>query len=259
MTRNMDRKRANDRARYWQNREAVLAKLQQRKSEDPEYLQNKRASGLASYHRHRDEKIARRHNRQDEIKTWFRQYKASLKCIRCGEDNPACLHFHHRNKHEKKTNISTYVFNARNLEEFIHELNKCDILCANCHLIEHWQERDEAADLLQLEKLQQLRSGTIGWFARKEIRRRIIQLENIIWLNRYKRTLACLYCGINQPACLHFHHTDPNKKYMEIGNFVRHATTLDQLQHEIDKCEVLCANCHAKLHWEQLYEETIED
>lgn len=32
------------------------------------------------------------------------------------------------------------------------------------------------------------------------------------WLKEYKETLKCENCGENHPACLDFHHVDPNEK-----------------------------------------------
>lgn len=53
------------------------------------------------------------------------------KCIKCGEIDIACLHFDHRNPEEKKFNIANLSSLA--WETVMNEINKCDILCANCH------------------------------------------------------------------------------------------------------------------------------
>jgi hypothetical protein len=249
------RKRERDRARYWRHRDRLTEDRHKRQEENyEEYMAQKRARDRTWRQRHRDRLVEKRHIRREEIKTWYRQYRAAIRCIRCGENDPACLQFHHRNRGEKKINIATYVFQASNLEKFIQELNKCDVLCANCHLVEHWQERDDSADILEYTQLQQQLIDTRGWRARVRIIRRIHQLDGVIWFNRYKRTLACNFCGVSHPACLQFHHRDGSDKYKEVGNLVYHVTNIDKLKREIDKCEVLCANCHAKHHWKEMYQ-----
>jgi hypothetical protein len=216
-----------------------------------EFKVKKRVWDKAYRQRNRDKLIEKRAKRRLEFRAWYRQYKANIKCIRCGESDPACLHFHHRSKDEKKITIAQYVFEVYSLENLIEELNKCDVLCANCHMIEHWQERDEAADRLEYERLQQQLEETKGWLPRQKIKGKINILNNVIWLYRYKRTLMCQSCGSSHPACLQFHHQDRNNKRMEVGNL--RTTSINILKREIAKCKVLCANCHAKHHWGEIY------
>ncbi len=62
----------------------------------------------------------------------------------------------------------------------------------------------------------------------------------------YKEQHGCKYCPEKDPVCLDFHHPDKNKEY-EIGN--RHMShKWEKLLLEILKCEVVCSNCHRKLH-----------
>jgi hypothetical protein len=63
----------------------------------------------------------------------------------------------------------------------------------------------------------------------------------------FKLTLKCTKCGFNHPAALDFHHVDPSKKENIISNLVsngRFAAAMEELQ----KCIVLCANCHRVHH-----------
>lgn len=70
------------------------------------------------------------------------------------------------------------------------------------------------------------------------------------WFQQYKRTLFCELCGENHPACLDFHHTNPKEKKFSVSQ-KRNRPSLKQLQEEIAKCQVLCANCHRKEHYKQ--------
>lgn len=72
--------------------------------------------------------------------------------------------------------------------------------------------------------------------------------EKIRQLLESKRT-ACMLCGEDHPAALDFHHRDPSQKSFSIGLAVGNNLYLSSLSEEIDKCDVLCSNCHRKLHW----------
>ena len=74
------------------------------------------------------------------------------------------------------------------------------------------------------------------------------------WVSDLKRTLKCERCGEDHPATLTFHHRDSSEKDFEIGNSVWMGVSLERLKAEIEKCEVLCANCHAKEHFAQIFE-----
>lgn len=65
------------------------------------------------------------------------------KCVRCGYDeNIAALTFHHLEPNTKDFNISSHK-NSKSWVEVSKELDKCVILCANCHNIEHSKYDDE--------------------------------------------------------------------------------------------------------------------
>ena len=70
------------------------------------------------------------------------------------------------------------------------------------------------------------------------------------WLADYKSTISCS-CGENHPACIAFHHRDPNLKLFEI-NEVDKRHNLQRLKEEIAKCDPMCHNCHSKLHWVEM-------
>ena len=76
--------------------------------------------------------------RKREIQDWFKEYKISLKCSRCGENHPATIDFHH--KKNKKEGISKMVAYGYSIEKIKEEIDKCIILCANCHRKIHWKE-----------------------------------------------------------------------------------------------------------------------
>jgi len=64
----------------------------------------------------------------------------------------------------------------------------------------------------------------------------------------FKKTLSCTKCGENHPACLDFHHENDDKEYNVSSMIWSHSRK--KIQKEIDKCLVLCSNCHRKHHYQ---------
>lgn len=60
-------------------------------------------------------------------------------CVRCPEKRLPCLDFHHRDPAEKDGNIGEFRRYAR--KKLLAEIAKCDVLCANCHRMHHYDER----------------------------------------------------------------------------------------------------------------------
>lgn len=60
----------------------------------------------------------------------------------------------------------------------------------------------------------------------------------------------CIDCGLKTDKwCVYdFHHTDNNKEYTISGNAVKFET----MKKELDKCVLLCSNCHRIRHYSQL-------
>lgn len=71
---------------------------------------------------------------KDKIKQYMED-RGGAKCQRCGYDKcEAALEFHHRDPTEKDPNWSR----GWGISKLKAELDKCDILCANCHREIHY-------------------------------------------------------------------------------------------------------------------------
>tara|TARA_R100000655_G_scaffold23626_1_gene47588 strand:- start:1435 stop:1836 length:402 start_codon:yes stop_codon:yes gene_type:complete len=76
--------------------------------------------------------------------------------------------------------------------------------------------------------------------------------KNRKYLQDYKLEKGCNKCGYKKHhAALEFNHLDPKLKS---GTIAAHVTnwSLKKLMNEVNKCEVLCANCHRIHTWEEL-------
>lgn len=78
--------------------------------------------------------IKRKEITKKALKDWFVDYKSTLKCEICGYNKCIeALDFHHINVDEKDFAISVMINSQMNKTNIINEINKCMILCANCH------------------------------------------------------------------------------------------------------------------------------
>lgn len=68
--------------------------------------------------------------------------KLGGKCFKCGNTKPYLLDFHHRNPSEKDSELSDLA-KGYDLTRFFKELEKCDLLCSNCHREFHWLNNTE--------------------------------------------------------------------------------------------------------------------
>jgi hypothetical protein len=55
-------------------------------------------------------------------------------CQKCGYNkNYAAIEFHHRNASDKSFQLDMRSLSNRSLKVILEEIQKCDLLCANCH------------------------------------------------------------------------------------------------------------------------------
>lgn len=156
------------------------------------------------------------------ILKWAKKIKAieilGNKCEKCGNTNLFHLTFHH--KFEKEFNINDIKYSRWEIIE--KEIKKCILLCHNCHNELH--------------------------FSDEKCRRRT---DNKKLFLEIKNNDGCELCGYNDYNCsLHFHHID-EKKY-KFSQLEIEFKTIDNLSEEIldelNKCQIMCANCHIELH-----------
>ena|SRR5579872_7566556 len=102
---------------------------------------------------------------------------------------------------------------------------------------------------------EEMRAYHREWYARnrQKVQQRIYANKRglVAWFNEYKGTLKCVRCGESHPACIDFHHRDPTTKNSVLSEVTRLGWSKRRILAEIEKCDVLCANCHRKLHWDE--------
>jgi hypothetical protein len=67
--------------------------------------------------------------------------KLNNSCVDCGETDPRILEFDHIEEGTKRNNVSYFLCRG-SLQEFIDEVDKCEVVCCNCHALRTYS-RDE--------------------------------------------------------------------------------------------------------------------
>ena len=67
-------------------------------------------------------------------------------------------------------------------------------------------------------------------------------------LSQYKSNFSCVVCDESAIECLDFHHMDPTQKEKAVARLMCDVYNWDRIKEEIDKCIIVCANCHRKIH-----------
>lgn len=115
------------------------------------------------HQRNKAKRLAKVYERKAAIAEYIKSIKTQLCCTDCGEQRPATLQFHHLNPEDKMFNIGEAIRYGISLDKIKQEIQKCVVLCANCHAIRHFNMRnqedssleifrefDEVADLLHM-------------------------------------------------------------------------------------------------------------
>lgn len=210
------------------------------------------------HYRNRARKTERTLARRARLRAWLIDRKQrSDGCTRCGETGPECLDYHHREQEEKTKAVNKLILHGYGRDQLRKEISRCDILCANCHRKEH---HDPSGRLdfttIQKERLEEIFLDKSRWRALVGVW--IIdctyeyRAELGAFLFAYKQTSnGCSRCSEAHPACLDFHHVDPDDKTHSVSGLTAYEPSREELLEEVGKCELLCANCHRKEHYQE--------
>ena len=163
-------------------------------------------------------------------------YKGN-KCELCGYN--ACkesLAFHHLNPKEKEFNLSRV---SKKWETIKKELDKCILLCHNCHSEVHYLENEKNKN-----KIVSLSS------------KQAQHIKN--WRHNTKNKILQIYsskCGIcNYNKCkdsLALHHLNPKEKEFTFSKIRANPKPWSLIFKELKKCILLCHNCHNEVHYQK--------
>lgn len=73
---------------------------------------------------------------------YIKQYLNTTPCVDCGNSDVRVLQFDHV-RDFKQDNVSLMSRHSKySLEDIVREIAKCEVRCANCHIIRHCEEGD---------------------------------------------------------------------------------------------------------------------
>jgi hypothetical protein len=110
---------------------------------DKDVKKSKQKTYSAAHYNENKERVKRntKAKNKEKMNEW-NAFKASLSCLECGIDYPAVLDFHHVAPELKSAAVHKLV-QARRLKAAMEEVEKCIVLCANCHRYWHYMEREK--------------------------------------------------------------------------------------------------------------------
>jgi hypothetical protein len=117
-----------------------MAKLRSEIGKKPENKERRRELYHQNKEKHIQRTLKHRSTATEKRKKWIEELKNDLSCIVCGENRNICLEFHHRDPNEKEFTIGR-IIRIRSKELILEEIKKCDVLCSNCHKVEHEKQR----------------------------------------------------------------------------------------------------------------------
>jgi len=68
------------------------------------------------------------------------------------------------------------------------------------------------------------------------------------WYFDLMETLGCNTCSETSSTCLEWHHLDPSNKLDNVAYLAHSNCAKQRILNEMEKCIVLCSNCHKKYH-----------
>lgn len=84
-----------------------------------------------------------------EKKNIVQELKSQCRCAKCGESRGYVLEYHHVNPEEKENTIARLTSNNYTLDKVYDEIQKCIVLCANCHREFHYLNSKDESFILE--------------------------------------------------------------------------------------------------------------
>jgi hypothetical protein len=187
------------------------------------------------YAAHRDAELDRVKTRQAATLAWLRDLRRGP-CEDCREMFPPhMMDFDHRDPSKKLFTIAGAHAALMSRAKLIAEVEKCDVVCANCHALRTYAR---LMDLRRRSTPEQWTPGTSPYIERKRAHWR----ANAAMLNELC-DVPCADCGRRFPPCvMQFDHRDASaKKYVLSQIRTRARSTILA---EVAKCDIVCTNCH---------------
>jgi hypothetical protein len=151
--------------------------------------------------------------------------------------------FDHIDPSTKRRKIASMVGSSSSLESLKKEVDKCEVCCVNEHksktsIQQTWYSRRWYENLLKGKPLYTVEENQ-GFY-------KVINPKREVMFYTLLES-GCVECEEHRPYCLELHHRNPNEKYKIVSDLIYgYQYTIEDLEEEIEKCDVLCGNCHQR-------------
>jgi hypothetical protein len=166
------------------------------------------------YHKNSSTYLNSSNRRRKQIKDFIRDAK-NRACADCGEIYPYwIMQFDHIDNKCFSISQSSNRFSINNIK---NEIKKCEVVCSNCHYDRSYKRRS-----VKISKYHSQRAK---------------------YVRELKANSPCVDCKLNfDPWILHFDHVSGIKKFKIAAGV--HSKGIEAIKEEIEKCEIVCGNCH---------------
>ncbi len=106
----------------------------------PDRPRNDYPNGVLRQFRCKECKVKIQRKIRHNMSLMLQTLKKQLCCSVCGLKDFRCLQFHHKDPKQKLYSIARATAQGVSFENVCKELDKCIPICANCHLIHHYDE-----------------------------------------------------------------------------------------------------------------------
>jgi hypothetical protein len=139
---------------------------------------------------------------------------------------------------------------TKDVSEFSKNVKAKDGLASSCKLCAKGYHEEWRKDPKNLEVM---RKRAVAHYRQDPIRKRkaTATSQTAAKLKAMAYLGSSCPCGENHPAVCQFHHRDPSTKLFNLTTKILILTKKypwDMIEAELDKCDLLCGNCHAKHH-----------
>lgn len=194
------------------------------------------------------------------------EYKGNCCEICKGSYKERSYHLHHKDPTYKEFLISRYS-NTKNIDKLKPELDKCHLLCVNCHRETHYGLHPEFLIEKVDEVIPEIQGETRKCNTCNEERsvEDFYKKASSCWCKPCRKKQKkqdkrddkrnaieykggkCEHCGYDKcDAVFDFHHKNPKEKDFGISTSGKRFGA--DIKKELDKCLLLCGNCHNAEH-----------
>lgn len=168
-------------------------------------------------------------------------------CEKCGED------FEHlqivdgksRNLQRRRYCLTCSPFGAKNTKKLhiVREENETHRKCSKCNILKELNEEN-------FYRRRDRTNNEYHYYCRQcsSDNSKMYQKERKKFAVDYKGGKCCK-CGYDKCiAAMDFHHLDPNEKDYEPSKLFTQSKSYETIKNELDKCILVCSNCHREIH-----------